>query len=67
MIIIRDKTRIKDILSKLEKIWNDVPDYRFFQMLNAIGFDSRYDFFYLEDSEIQERLNQILENSGDTH
>ena len=63
----RDKTRIKDILSKLEKIWNDVPDYRFFQMLNAIGFDSHYDFFYLEDSEIQERLNQILENSGDTH
>lgn len=63
----RDKTRIKDILSKLEKIWNDVPDYRFFQMLNAIGFDSHMDWFYLDDDKLKARLDEILANGGDTH
>lgn len=63
----RDKARIHEILHDLEIIWNKVPDYRFFQLLNAIGFDSRYDFFYLEDDKLKAVLKEVIDNSGDTH
>lgn len=63
----RDKARIHEILHDLEIIWNKVPDYRFFQLLNAIGFDSRYDFFYFEDDKLKAVLKEVIDNSGDTH
>ena len=63
----RDKSRIHEILSDLEIIWNQVPDYRFFQLLNAIGFDSHMDWFHLEDDKLKTVLKQIIDNVGDTH
>ena len=57
----RDISRIHEILSDLEIIWNQVPDYRFFQLLNAIGFDSHADWFYLEDDKLIEILNKVEE------
>ena len=56
----RDKARIKEILHDLEIIWNKVPDYRFFQLLNAIGFDSHADWFYLEDDKLKSVLNEVV-------
>lgn len=56
----RDKSRIKEILHDLEIIWNRVPDYRFFQLLNAIGFDSHADWFYLEDDKLKSVLNEVV-------
>ena len=57
----RDKARIKEILHDLEIIWEKVPDYRFFQLLNAIGFDSHKDWFYLEDDKLKSVLKQVVE------
>ena len=57
----RDINRIHEILHDLEIIWNRVPDYRFFQLLNAIGFDSHMDWFYLEDDKLKSALKQVVE------
>lgn len=57
----RDINRIHEILSDLETIWEKVPDYRFFQLLNAIGFDSRADWFYLEDDKLKSVLKEVVE------
>ena len=63
----RDINRIHEILSDLETIWEKVPDYRFFQLLNAIGFDSHMDWFYLEDDKLKSVLKQVIDNGGDVH
>ena len=66
----RDKARIHEILHDLETIWNIVPDYRFFQLLNAIGFDSHMDWFYVEDDKLKAVLKEVIDNvdnGGDTH
>lgn len=57
----RDINRIHEILSDLETIWEKVPDYRFFQLLNAIGFDSHADWFYLEDDKLKSVLKEVVE------
>ena len=66
----RDINRIHEILSDLETIWEKVPDYHFFQLLNAIGFDSHMDWFYLEDDKLKAVLKEVIDNvdnGGDTH
>ena len=56
----RDKDRIQRILDKLALVWKKVPDYRFYQVLNAIGYDTHQDWFYLEDDEFEKQLDEIL-------
>ena len=63
----RDINRIHEILGDLETIWEKVPDYRFFQLLNAIGFDSHMDWFYVEDDKLKSVLKQVIDNGGDVH
>ena len=53
----RNAERIPVILEKLGMAWEKNPDLRFFQLLNAIGFDSHKDHFYVEDTE----MNKVLE------
>ena len=50
----RDKGRFGEILSKLEKVWNQYPDLRLGQLLvNVCG---KSDLFMIEDEELLERL-----------
>lgn len=56
----REIERIQRILDKLALIWKRVPDYRFYQVLNAIGYDTHKDWFYLEDDEFEKQLDTIL-------
>ena len=50
----REKVRISEVLSKLEKVWNQYPDMRLGQLLvNVCG---KSDLFMLEDEELLERL-----------
>lgn len=56
----RDKQRIISILDKLKLIWEKYPDLRFFQLLNAIGFSSNKDWFYLEDTDLEEILERNI-------
>ena len=53
---IRNPERIPKILSQLELYWYRHPDYRLFQLLNAIGFDSKKDNFYVEDDKVLSQL-----------
>ena len=56
----RNKERIPVILDKLRIVWENNPDMRFFQLLNAIGFDSHQDHFYCEDIELNDVLDQYI-------
>ena len=48
----RDKNRIKPFLERLEKVWNEVPDWRFGQLVcNALNSIPK-DPFYVEDDEM---------------
>ena len=50
----RDKGRFDEILSKLEKVWNQYPDLRLGQLLVIVCGKS--DLFMIEDEELLERL-----------
>lgn len=50
----RDKERFDEILSKLEKVWNQYPDLRLGQLLVIVCGKS--DLFMIEDEELLERL-----------
>lgn len=54
----KDINRIDIIINKLQTIWKKNPDMRFFQLLNAIWFNSNKDWFYLEDNVLEEQLNK---------
>jgi uncharacterized protein YihD (DUF1040 family) len=60
----RDKTRIKPLLEKLEKIWNKNPDLRLTQLLHILALNySDYkgkDTFYLEDSLLDEAADKHM-------
>lgn len=57
----RDINRIDKVLSDLGKIWKQVPDWRFLQLIT--NFQSAYgsDGFYLEDDSFIELLNKYME------
>lgn len=56
----RNPNRITEIMDKLQIIWKQSPDLRFFQLLNAMGLDSRVDYFFLEDDELLHILNEEI-------
>ena len=56
----RNHNRIPEIMDKLQIIWEQSPDLRFFQLLNAMGLDSRVDYFFLEDDELLHILNEKI-------
>ena len=57
----RDINRIDAITDRLNKIWKQYPDWRFFQFLCNIGFDFRHDWFYFEDDKLIEVLDKVEE------
>lgn len=54
----RDVKRIGEILNELSILWGNVPDWRFFQLLQNIGFQPGTDYFYLEDDKLLEILKE---------
>jgi len=52
----RDPKRIGEILNEFAILWDKVPDWRFFQLLQNIGFDPGRDYFYLEDDTLLKTL-----------
>lgn len=56
----RNPNRIPEIMDKLKILWENSHDLRFFQLLNAIGLDSRADYFFLEDDELLHILNEEI-------
>ena len=58
----RDPNRIPKLLNLLQQLWEKYPDLRFFQMLNAYGYDSTVDWFHEEDDKIIAHLEKELAN-----
>jgi len=59
----RDPKRIEEVLTLLKEIWERVPDWRFFQLIeNIFGCPRRQNrcFFYQEDDITIQRLRHVL-------
>ncbi len=58
----RDPKRISEILNTIQEIWEQVPDWRFFQLISNIPWkDMQKDSFYYEDDKTLESLKAYLE------
>lgn len=62
----RDKKRIKPIMAELTKIWNAVPDERFWQFLMNLSqrLEVDRDPFYLEDDVALSQLKALSSKWG---
>lgn len=64
----RDKARIKTLLAAIEAYWAAHPDLRLCQLLSNVaasysGWLGGNDLYYMEDSDLQEALeNKIKED-----
>lgn len=56
----RPTDRIDRILQKLSQVWHAMPDQRLGQLLANYGFGHHADPFYIEDTEIEEKLTALL-------
>ena len=57
----RNPNRIKPFLETIEKCWEQVPDWRFGQLIENIK--SRLlveDLFYIEDKELEEEIKNVF-------
>ena len=58
----RDPKRISEILNTIQEIWEQVPDWRFFQLISNIPWkDMQKDSFYYEDDKTLESLKAYLD------
>lgn len=55
----RDINRIKPFLEKIEEIWKKYPDLRFGQLVNNVFGEQPALFYYLEDFEIIEIIEEF--------
>lgn len=54
-IVMRDKSRIVRLISKLEGYWLRVPDWRFGQLIENVKiFSGVEDLFFVEDDDLEE-------------
>ena len=56
----RDKKRIKPFLKELQNIWEQVPDWRFFQLICNIQRGLGSDSLYLEDDDALVRIKNMF-------
>ena len=58
----RDPKRIPEILNTIQEIWENVPDWRFFQLISNIPWeDMQKDSFFYEDEKTLASLKTYLE------
>lgn len=60
----RDPNRIKPFLETIEKCWEQVPDWRFGQLIENLKrrLDIK-DLFYIEDEELEEEIKNIFKTN----
>lgn len=56
----RDKDRIKPFLDRLGKVWEQVPDWRFGQLMYNVLNSSLTDPFYIEDDKMIEYFEKYF-------
>lgn len=64
----RDPKRIEKVLSQLRMLWNTYPDLRLGQLIinvtNLQGDDTANQLFYMEDDELEKRIQEYYELAG---
>lgn len=57
----RNPNRIKPFLEIIEKCWEQVPDWRFGQLIENLKrrLDVK-DLFYIEDEELEEAIKKVF-------
>ncbi len=55
----RDPDRIERILNLLKKVWKNEPDQRLCQLLSNACYPKQ-DLFYVEDDDLEKRLEERL-------
>ena len=57
----RDPKRIPEFLATIQRCWEQVPDWRFGQLIENIKrFSGKSDLFYLEDDEFEKILKEYF-------
>ena len=56
----RDPERIDRIIEKLGKVWHMEPQWRLGQLVSNLIGTGRQDVFFFEDTEWEQRLDEIL-------
>ena len=58
----RDPNRIPRVLALLEKVWDEVPDWRLGQLIENIARDFGWiDAYYMEDDDLEKKLNEKIQ------
>jgi len=60
----KNTKRIKRILTKVESIWKQYPDLRFYQLVSDILSDNKYSHYYTEDDVFENQLNEFIERNN---
>lgn len=57
----RDPNRIPRVLNLLEKVWQEVPDWRLGQLIENIARDMGWnDAFYVSDDDLEKELRKRI-------
>ena len=58
----RNQQRIQKILDLLEKVWQEVPDWRLGQLIENIARDMGWnDAYYMEDDDLEKELRKHID------
>lgn len=59
----RDRKRIKPLLNQLEELWEEVPDWRFLQLIINIldCAQNQRDAFFIEDDDFAQMIYKSQE------
>jgi uncharacterized protein YihD (DUF1040 family) len=58
----RDSKRIPRVLDLLEKVWQEVPDWRLGQLIENIARDMGWnDAYYMEDDDLEKELRKHID------
>lgn len=60
----RDKNRIKPFMEEITKYWEEVPDWRFGQLISNVLDMLTVDKFFLEDEEVLEVFRKYFKKGG---
>jgi hypothetical protein len=63
----REIGRIDRILDKIGKIWHNVEDQRFYQMLINSGLIPDSQMWHIEDTDVEEHIDLILTKINKEH
>ena len=62
----RESERVERILDKIKLIWKSSPDLRLLQLIDNLHTDIFDNPFYLEDTELEKRLDNYIIKNGIT-